>query len=45
MRMVSVAATQMACTDDRKDCVEHGEAMIRQAAGQGANIILLQELF
>lgn len=45
MRMVTVAATQMACTDDRQDCVDHGEAMIRQAAGQGANIILLQELF
>ncbi|MDG2341267.1 MAG: N-carbamoylputrescine amidase [Paracoccaceae bacterium] len=45
MRMVTVAATQMACTDDRQECVDHGEAMIRQAAGQGANIILLQELF
>ena len=45
MRKVTVAATQMACTDDREECVAHGEAMIRQAAGQGANVILLQELF
>ena len=45
MRMVTVAATQMACTDDRAKCVTQAERMVRQAAGQGANIILLQELF
>lgn len=45
MRMVTVAATQMACTDNRQACIDQGEAMIRQAADQGANIILLQELF
>ena len=45
MRMVTVATTQMACTDDRIECVVHAEQMIRDAAGQGAGIILLQELF
>ncbi len=45
MREVTVAATQMACTDDVADNVAHGEALVRQAAGRGANIVLLQELF
>ena len=45
MREVTVAATQMACTDNIEDNVAHGEALIRQAASQGANVVLLQELF
>lgn len=45
MRKVTVAATQMACTDVTGDNVAKGEKLIRQAAEQGANIVLLQELF
>ncbi|HEY5658220.1 MAG TPA: N-carbamoylputrescine amidase [Myxococcota bacterium] len=42
---VGVAATQMACSWDREANVAHAEAMIREAAGRGAQIILIQELF
>jgi N-carbamoylputrescine amidase len=45
MRKVTVAATQMACNDVTGDNVAKGEKLIRQAAEQGANIVLLQELF
>ena len=45
MRMVSVAATQMACSDDRDTNVEHAESLVRRAAAAGAQIILIQELF
>ena len=42
---VTVAATQFACTDNREQNLANAERMIRTAAGQGANIILIQELF
>ena len=45
MREVTIAATQMACTDVVSENVERGETLIRDAASKGANIILLQELF
>ena len=45
MREVTVAATQMACTDDVARNVAHAEALIREAAGKGANVVLIQELF
>ena len=45
MSKVTVAATQMACDWDKDANVERGEMLIRQAATQGAQIILLQELF
>ncbi|MSP81879.1 MAG: N-carbamoylputrescine amidase [Alphaproteobacteria bacterium] len=45
MGMVRVAATQMACTWDRAANVAKAEALVREAAAQGANIVLLQELF
>ena len=45
MREVTVAATQMACDWDRDRNVARAEALVRQAAGQGADIVLLQELF
>ena len=45
MSTVTVAATQMACTWDRDKNVENAEALVREAAAQGARIILLQELF
>jgi N-carbamoylputrescine amidase len=42
---VCVAATQMACTWDVEANLATAERLIRQAAGKGANIILLQEMF
>src|SRR5262245_25605285 len=42
---VTVAATQFAATDDRSANLATAERLIRSAAGQGANIILIQELF
>ena len=45
MREVTVAATQMACSDNLDENVATGERLIRQAAAAGANIVLLQELF
>ncbi|MDJ0879109.1 MAG: N-carbamoylputrescine amidase [Halieaceae bacterium] len=45
MREVSVAATQMACSWDRDANVARAEALVREAAQQGAQIVLIQELF
>ncbi len=45
MRKVKVAATQMECNWNRESNIANGERLVREAAGQGANIILLQELF
>lgn len=45
MRQVTVAATQFACTWDRDGNVAKAEEMVRRAHAQGAQIILLQELF
>lgn len=45
MREVTVAATQMACSTDRDSNLAQAEALVRRAAGVGANIVLLQELF
>lgn len=42
---VTVAATQMACSWDIDANIDRAEALVRQAAGSGANIVLLQELF
>lgn len=42
---VTVAATQFACSTDRAANLAKAEALIRTAAGQGANIVLIQELF
>lgn len=44
-RLVSVAATQMSCSWDRQDNIAKAETLVRQAAAQGAQIILIQELF
>ncbi|MCF8069504.1 MAG: N-carbamoylputrescine amidase [Desulfobacterales bacterium] len=43
--MVTVAATQMSCTWDIDNNIRKAESMVRKAADQGAQIILLQELF
>ena len=45
MSKVTVAATQMKVSWDLPTNMEKAEALIRQAAGQGAQIILIQELF
>jgi N-carbamoylputrescine amidase len=45
MRRVTVAATQMACDWDRDANVARAERLIREAAGRGAHLVLLQELF
>jgi N-carbamoylputrescine amidase len=45
MRNVVVAATQMACSWDADANIATAETLVRQAADQGAQIILLQELF
>jgi N-carbamoylputrescine amidase len=42
---VRVAAIQMASSPDRDDNVRRAEDLVRQAAGQGARLILLPELF
>ncbi|MBL8584664.1 MAG: N-carbamoylputrescine amidase [Rhizobiaceae bacterium] len=44
-RRVTVAVTQMACGEDAAANVDRAEALVREAAAAGANIILLQELF
>lgn len=45
MTVVTVAATQMACGWDVQANIEQAEALVREASGQGAQIVLLQELF
>lgn len=45
MRKVKVATTQFACSKDADANVQKAEALVRQAAAEGARIILLQELF
>jgi N-carbamoylputrescine amidase len=42
---VTVAATQFACCGDRVANLAAAERTVREAARQGANIILIQELF
>ncbi len=42
---VKVAAVQMSCSDDREENIAKAERMVRQAASDGANVILLPELF
>ena len=45
MAQVTVAATQMACSWDREANVRNAETLVREAAGRGAQIVLIQELF
>src|ERR1035438_820388 len=45
MKLVTVAATQMACSWDRHANAARAEKLIRDAAARGANIVLIQELF
>lgn len=45
MDQVVVAATQMSCSWDKEANVAKAEALVRQAAAKGAQIVLIQELF
>ncbi len=42
---VTLAATQFACSRDRAANLATAERVVREAAKQGANVILIQELF
>ncbi len=44
-RQVTVAATQFACSWDLSANLICAEALVREAAGRGAQLVLLQELF
>lgn len=45
MRQITLAATQMSCTWDLDENIAKAEALVRAAAADGAQMILLQELF
>ena len=45
MSEVTIAATQMACSENIDENIDKAEYLIQQAVKQGAQIILLQELF
>lgn len=42
---IKVAITQMSCTDSLEENIKKAENLVEKAAKDGANIILLQELF
>lgn len=44
-RVVKVAVTQMACCVDKEKNASKAVELVREAASQGANIVLLQEIF
>jgi N-carbamoylputrescine amidase len=45
MRQITIAATQFACSWDLPANADKAEALVRKAAGKGAQVILVQELF
>ncbi|WP_124068139.1 N-carbamoylputrescine amidase [Clostridium sp. E02] len=45
MRMVTAAAVQMKCCKEIDKNIENAERLVRQAAAEGAHVILLPELF
>ncbi len=45
MSSITVAAVQLSCTGDVKENIDHADMLVREAAGRGANIVLLPELF
>ncbi len=45
MRNVTVAATQMSCSSNIDNNIAKAEKLVRKAVDQGAQIILIQELF
>ena len=45
MRKVTLAAVQMRCSKNPNENLNQAEALVRQAAAQGATVVLLPELF
>ena len=45
MRNCTIAVIQMQCAPEPEKNIEKAEALVREAAGKGANVILLPELF
>lgn len=45
MRLVKVAVTQMACSEDPKENLAKAEHLAASAAKEGANVVVIQELF
>jgi N-carbamoylputrescine amidase len=45
MSSVTLACTQFSCTEDRGANLATAERVVREAAGRGAQIVLVQELF
>ena len=45
MSLLTLAITQMTCSWDQQANIAQAEALVREAAAQGANLVLLQELF
>ena len=45
MRKVTFAATQFACSWDKRANIDKAKSLVRDAAAKGANAILIQELF
>ncbi len=45
MATAAGAAAQMACGPDRDENLARAEVPVREAAGQGAQVTLIQELF
>jgi N-carbamoylputrescine amidase len=45
MRIVTVAATQMSCSDRIEENIKQAETLVLEAVVKGAQIVLLQELF
>lgn len=45
MRKVTVAAVQMSCWSDSRQNLDKAESMVRRAAREGAQVVLLPELF
>lgn len=45
MRELTVAAPQFAASEDPLENADKAEALVREAAGRGARLVLLQELF
>lgn len=45
MSLLTIAVTQMPCTWTLQDNLDRAEQLVREAAAQGAQVVLLQELF
>ncbi len=45
MRRITLAATQFACSWDARANIDRAKSLVRAAAAEGANVVLIQELF